>query len=222
MKRKIIALLAGAALLCGITGCENTEGNISAPESSTNSDTSSVEESSTAEPDSSTENSTDNSSEPSENMIQSVKPEIEIDGQLISLPCKVKDIENITIDQEYSFAAMSLDDGSYMSGGFYSYNDVRRVGGIYLEGDCTEISDLSEETVIGINVEPDDYFGSVSFSYLGLTRDSDKDDIIAMFGEPDAGLNTYMCYYLGEKGSVSFSLNSSNRIRKIEIFLNIR
>lgn len=220
MKRRIIALIAGAALLCGIAGCENTEGNVSAPESSTNSEnsTSNVEQSSTAEPDSSTEDSTNNSSEPEEsNTIQSVKAEIEMDGQLISLPCKVKDIKNITIDQEYSFAVVSQDDGSYMSSAYFFYNNIR-AGGIFLEGDCSEISDLSEENVIGFTLNED----IVPMSYLGLTYNSNRDDIIAMFGEPDAGQNTYMCYYFGEKGSVSFSLNSSNRIRKIDIFLNIR
>ena len=223
MKRKIIALLLGTAMLCAVTACDKNEGSVSNTDSSNNSEstTGSTEDSlsTPSAPDSSSEESTGSTSEPSEsNTIQSVKAEIEVDGQLISLPCKVKDINNIKIDQEYSFVVAAQDDGSYVSSAILYYNNIR-VGGIFLEGDCSGVSDLSEEKVIGLIINDK----SVPISYMGLTYNSDKDDVIAKLGEPDSGENSYMCYYYGEKGSVSFFLDSfSYKIDGVDIFLHVR
>lgn len=195
IKKPLSALLA-AVMLCGLTGCGKNENSVPESLSDSTSDISSV------------------SGNSSEN-VQSPTFDIEMDGQHISLPCKVKEINNITVDRQYSFSAFVLENGREISSAFFYYNG-KRAGQIYLEGDCTKSNELDEENVIGLSLD------SVPMSYMGLTNDSGRSDIVGILGEPDRGENTTLVYYIEPEGSVSFDLNPKDKVDEIWLYMYIR
>lgn len=231
---KPLSALLAAAMLCGLAGCARDEGTSSEPESSEASQSVSTvvsqdnSESNSQNTSQNTSQSTsssvpgnisDNSaasSQPSESTQYEID-NIEMDEQPISLPCKVKDIKNITIERGRFFSVKQRDNGEYMSSSYFDYNGVR-AGQIYLEGKCSQKPDLSEEKVIGLVAGN----SSVPVSYMGLTYNSDKTEIIRVLGEPEKDDDQYMYYLIEPEGSVTFSLNSENKVTDIAIFLNIR
>ena len=210
MKKVLCAVLA-AALACGLCGCNKDEGArsnapISEPNVTGYENVSQIGEQSA-------ENSTENSDETSAVVI---KPEIEMDGQLITLPCKVKDIKGITIDREYSFGVVpTTDNYDEYSTAFIYYNGVQ-AGSIMLEGDCSQKPVLDEETVIGISLKDE-----FPISYCGLTSKSNRNDIMKLFGEPDIGFDKGLIYFIdgNEENNISFYNNSTDKISEIGIFL---
>ncbi len=200
--KKAAALLLVGAMLCGLAGCDLNGTDSSVPINS-----SSVSES-----------NFDHESASDEQNTNLIKPEIVMDGQLIALPCKVKDIAGITIDREYSFVVVPASENvdTYSMAYFY-YNDLR-AGLIRLAGDCSERSDLGDETVVGI-----DLFDEIPGACLGLTFQSKREDIIDMLGDPDSGGNTVMIYYIGGNPAdhIDFDLNSNGKIRAVRIYLGI-
>ena len=143
--------------------------------------------------------------------------DVKLNDQLVTLPCKVKDIKNVTIEVGRNFSVKQRDNGSYMSSSLFDY-DGTNAGTIYLDGDCSNISDLGEVTVIGIAAGD----SRVPVSYMGLTFGASKDDIIRTLGAPADENDDYIYYYIEPEGSVTFSLNSENKVEDIAIFLNIR
>lgn len=236
---KLLSALLTAAMLCSLTGCrENNDSPFESSDvSQSSSENSEKSESSGAAHEglnnelfttttSSTTTTTTTSSSTLNNSSVSVQHnestqleqiDVKMDEQLISLPCKVKDIKNITIDHGRNFSVKQRDNGTYMSSSLFEYNDAT-AGTIYLEGDCSGIADLSEVTVIGITV------GDIRIpvSYMGLTLDSAKADIIRTLGDPVEEKDDYIYYYIEPEGSVTFSLNSEDKVSDIAVFLNIR
>ena len=159
---------------------------------------------------------TENSDEPS---AVEIKPQIEMDGQLITIPCKVKDIKNITIDREYSFAVVPASENvDEYSGAFFYYNGIR-AGIIRLEGDCSQKTVLDEETVVGF-----DLYADIPFSYYGVTPESNRDDIIKVLGEPDEGYDTLLKYYIdgNPADQIHFDLNySDSTVHAVYIYLGM-
>lgn len=208
--KKALCFGLAAVLAFLFCGCAKEESSV--PTSVVQSTTQNVSESGSSLSSSISENSaiSDNMSKD----VISPSFEIEFNGQSICLPCKVKKINGIKIDTEYSFGSYQRDDGKYMSFAYYYYNN-KRAGQIYLEGDCTRRSpDLDEENVIGLSVAD----SSVPMSYFGLTFGSDEKDITDMFGESDYGKT----YYIEPEGSVIFFLNSKNKVKEIQLFVDIR
>ena len=222
--KKAAALLTAIVLLCGLAGCSKKETGSSAPDSVSSPKQSSEISSDngvSSVPQITVESSVVSTESAGSSDIQSpvkVKPEIEMDGQLISLPCKVKDIKGITIDREYSFVVVPASENvDEYSTAFFYYNEIR-AGGIRLEGDCSEKTDLGEETVTGIDLNRD-----ISFSYYGLTFDSNKEDIIDVLGEPNKNFDNYLSYYIDKDPAnhVAFSLDSKGKIHDVSIYLGI-
>lgn len=213
--KKVIALLAAGALLCGLAGCDKKDTGSSAP-NSVQSTPQSVPESKPAAQ--STGTSSDNSVSSKPQRTVELKPEIEMDGQLISLPCKVSDIEGINIDSERSLTAIPEmgNEVGYTDAAYY-YNDSNV--NIRLAGDCSDKTDLNEETVIGIVVHSD-----ITFNYSGLTPDSTIDDVVAAFGEADEVKDAanYLRYYIDNDPSncVDFSIDPTNgNLKDVRILL---
>lgn len=186
--KRIFALLAAAVLLCGLAGCGKKDTGSSAPNR-----VSSVPEKESEPAQSSatgTGTSSDNSVSSVPQRTAEIIPEIKMDGRLISLPCKVKDIDGITIDTEepLTVTPATENEAEYSTAKLYC-NDVR--GSIRLAGDCSEKTDLNEETVIGIELRE-----GIPFSYSDVTYDSTMDDVIAALGEPDRSSDQNKSYFL--------------------------
>lgn len=218
------ALLAAAVLLCGLTGCSKSETDSSAPDSAASvpqsTSVTETKDSQSSEVNSDNSGSSDAQNEQNATPLikPEIKPEIVMDGQLITIPCKVKDIEGIMIDREYSFAVVPASENveEYSTSYFY-YNGIR-AGGIRLAGDCSKKADLSEETVVGI-----DLFDEIPISCLGLTLQSNREDIIGILGNPDINSDYLLIYYIdGDPANhIDFSLKSNGKIDAVRIFLGI-
>ena len=227
---KLLSALLTAAMLCSLAGCrENNDSPFESYDISQNSSENSESSGAAHEglnnelfttTSSAATSSTLSSSSVSVQQNESTQLEqidVKMDEQLISLPCKVKDIKNITIDRGRNFSVKQRDNGTYMTSSLFDYNDAT-AGTIYLEGDCTGIADLSEVTVIGITAGD----SRVPVSYMGLTFDSAKADIIRTLGDPIEEKDDYIYYHIEPEGSVTFSLNSEDKVSDIAVFLNIR
>lgn len=208
MKKVLCAFLA-AVSACVFCGCGNGSGSVPIGEQSS-AEYGDVPQGGVQSEESSTESSREES--------VGIKPEIEMDGQKIALPCKVEDINGITIDREYSFVVVPAEGNvdEYSTAYFY-YND-KRAGLIRLDGDCSEKADLGKETVVGIDI-----FDDVPVSCFGLTFESTGEDIIDLLGEPDKGGSTIMSYYIDGNSAdhIDFDLNSSGKIKAVRIYLGL-
>lgn len=207
----MIALLAGAALLCGIAGCENTEGNISAPESSTNSDTSNVEDSSVTESESSETTQT---------------------GKF-DWDAAMNDFYINGIKMEYPFSESSLgEDFTFeVDEAFYNYvGDYLKI--IVDHKDCKGLW-LFEAEYKGINEDtytPDCVLSSIYSMYKpsiqGIKYDTLMDEVYKIWGEPnevidrtnksDRNTATYYGKEEGQKVILSYD-NTTNEILTISI-----
>ena len=172
MKRKIIALLAGAALLCGIAGCENTEGNVSAPESSTNSEnsTSNVEQSSTAEPESSETTRTGKFD------WDAAMNDFYINGIKMEYPFSESSLgEDFTFDVDSAFYS---DVGDYLKINV----DHRNCTGLWLFE--AEYKNITNETY-----NKDCIVSAISYmfkpSIQGITEKTSMENVYALWGEPN-------------------------------------
>ena len=216
--KKVIAILAAGALLCGLAGCDKKDTGSSAPNNVQSVPQSVPENKSEAAQ--STGTSSDNSVSSAPQRTVEIKPEITMDGKLISLPCKVKDIKGITLDTEVSFIGVpaTADGVEYSQVTFY-LNDAR--GTIRLAGDCSEKTDLGEETVIGIELRE-----GIPFSYSDVTSDSTMDDVLSVLGEPDRSSDQNKSYFLryyidGDPSNyVDFGFNETHdKILVVRVYL---
>ncbi len=244
MKKLYVSAALAAAMLLGLSGCSErpqSSGagngdeselfvNTSQKKTDEQSSVKSSDHSETKEP---TEHSMtgSESSEPTENssdltsgsvnnsLNNSAEIDVKMDGELITLPCKVKDFPKIALEVGFNFTVKKRDNGTYMSSTRFVYDD-KNAGSIYLDGDCGKSADLGEETVIGVDVGD----SSIPISYMGLSFNSTKDDIIRTLGEPlETGYGQdYMYYQIEPEGSVTFTFNDENKVSNIAIFLDIR
>ena len=212
---KTFSVLLAAVMICGLTGCGGS-GKTGAPLNAQESELFVSPPPSSSSDTGQHGSGQHDSSQPVESTV-SEPIDFEMDGQTFSLPCKVGDLKNITIDRGFPFSVKKRDNGTYMSTSQFDY-DGTHAGTIYLDGDCSGIADLSEVTVIGI-VAGD---SRVPVSYLGLTFDSTKDDIIRVLGDPVETDGAYLYYLIEPEGSVTFSMDSENKVVDIAVFLNIR
>lgn len=245
MKKRYVTAALAAAMLFALSGCSERSQSSGAGQfgdeselfvntsqkktdeqstvrSSDNSKTKEPTEHSTPGSESSepTENSSDLSSGSVNNSVNnSAEIDVKMDGELITLPCKVKDFPNIALEIGFNFTVKKRDNGTYMSSTKFIYDDMD-AGSIYLDGDCGKSADLGEETVIGVDVGD----SSIPISYMGLSFNSTKDDIIRTLGEPfETGSGEdYLYYQIEPEGSVTFTFNDENKVANIAIFLDIR
>lgn len=211
--KRVAALLATVTLLCGFTGCNKNETDTSVSLSSLSSPQSvSTDKSEVSQ---SSEFNSDVSSEENTSLI---KPEIVMDGNLITLPCKVEEIDGITIDREYSFVVVSATENVDEYSTAYFYYNGERAGLIRLDGDCSEKADLGKETVVGI-----DFYDNIPVSCLGLTFQSKREDIIDKLGNPDNASGTLLGYYIDGKPAdhIDFDLDSNGKMIAVRIYLEL-
>ena len=215
--KKVIAMLAAGVLLCGLAGCDKKDTGNSVP-NNVQSTPQSVPESK-PEAAQSTGTSSDNGVSSAPQRTGEIKSEITMDGQLISLPCKVKDIEGITIDREDMTVTPATENEAEYSTAKLQYNDVR--GTIRLAGDCSEKTDLDDETVIGIELRE-----GIPFSYSNITSDSTMDDVLAALGEADRSSDQTQSYFLryyidgNPSNYVDFGFNETHdKILVVRVYL---
>ena len=214
--KKVIAILAAGALLCGLAGCDKKDTGSSAP-NNVQSTPQSVPESKPAAQ--STGTSSDNSVSSAPQRTVEIKPEITMDGTLISLPCKVSDIDGLTLDIESISVTPAAEDTVEYSTVNLHYNDVR--GSIRLAGDCSEKTELDDETVIGIELRE-----GIPFSYSDVTSEGTLDDVLAVLGEPDRSSDQNKSYFLryyidGDPSNyVDFGFNETHdKILVVRVYL---
>lgn len=214
--RKFFCVVLAVALACGLCGCEEKD---AAQTSLRESIPGSGSDNSQSTPSSVHESSVD--SEAVSETVSLPKCEIELAGKTISLPCKVKDLpEEITLDTEHPLVSHTLENGTVYDEYFIKYNDMRLDGlsMIYLEGDCSGLSDISEESVIGLNIDNSE----IPMSYMGLTIGSDESEVKEKLGEYDKNVEIGSYYYIGSEGSVIFMYDSERKIRRIWVTLIFR
>lgn len=205
---KSISALLAAVMLFGLAGCSERDPNISQSDS---------ESTGAAFGSESVLFTSSSSSETSASSPEDWEPavvNVEMDDQRILLPCKLGEIKNIAVDRGLTFSVKERDNGEYMTTAEFTYNGA--AGTIYLDGDCSAIADLSDVVVIGIIAE------NVPVSYKGLTLGSSKEEIVRELGDPVEEKDGYIYYHIEPEGSVTFSLNSEDKVSNIAIFLDIR
>lgn len=211
--KRVVALLATAILLCGFTGCNKNETDNSVPLSSL-----SIPQSVSTDKSEVSQSSEFNSDVLSEENTSLIKPEIVMDGNLITLPCKVEEIDGITIDREYSFVVVpSTENADEYSTAYFYYNG-KRAGLIRLDGDCSKETDLDKETVVGIDIYDD-----IPVYCFGLTFQSKREDIIDMLGNPDNAGDTLLGYYIDGNPAdhIDFDLDSNGKMIAVRIYLGL-
>lgn len=211
--KRVVALLATVTLLCGFTGCNKNETDNSVPLSSL-----SIPQSVSTDKSEVSQSSEFNSDVSSEENTSLIKPEIVMDGNLITLPCKVEEIDGITIDREYSFAVVSATENVDEYSTAYFYYNGKRAGLIRLDGDCSEKADLGKETVVGI-----DFYDNIPVYCFGLTFQSKREDIIDMLGNPDNAGDTLLGYYIDGNPAdhIDFDLDSNGKMIAVRIYLGL-
>lgn len=232
---KFLPLIISAFLVCGLSGCstENAPGDApelfaQSQESGSSTDTSvdgglstgDTSSGSSTSSTSSVSSTSGNSSSPTESTSQDVPQstssteeiepiDVKISDQSFSLPCRLGDIANISVDRSVlTFGSFNRNDGKRSSKGDFFYDDIP-AGQIYLEGDCTAKENIDGARVIGL-VTGD---SQVPVTYMGVTFGSGREDIVNALGDPIEEDNTYMYYYIEPKGSVTFTLDSEKRYR---------
>lgn len=204
-------------MLCGMTGC------VKAGEENSVSDSSAVPESAVLSAPESTASSVsedyDTSEDTSETGIK-LNYEIELADHQITLPCKVKELQDFMINISGSLGSLKLDNGGRADQFYIIYNG-ERVGRIALEGNCEGKSDLSDEKVVGIVITNEK--GEIPVSYKGFTIGSDEQDILSALGDIDRELGNSMSYYFIEpEGSVIFRYNKERKVYEIWLRTAVR
>ncbi|MBD5129433.1 MAG: hypothetical protein HDT43_05865, partial [Ruminococcaceae bacterium] len=141
--------------------------------------------------------------------------DVVMDDQRILLPCKLSEIKNIAVDLGLTFSVKERDNGGYMTTAEFLYNG-EKAGTIYLDGDCSAAENLSDAVVIGIIAE------NVPVSYKGLTLGSSKEEVIRELGDPEEEGGGYIYYRIEPEGSVTFSLDTENKVTNVAVFPDIR
>lgn len=205
--KKAVALLAMAALLCGFTGCGESETNSTAISSSSMTS------------DDKPLNSVTVSTSFDLTTVAKAVPTIKIGDETITLPIKCKDLKHIHGDK----LVMPMDNQIGATGLFY---DDERIGQLFIEDyveDYEKEDEYSANNIIRLNLY--DYWGSgaVQIDYMGLSFQSSKDDVIKTLGEPDEtrddGYDSlYLVYSLdGFNGGSVTIIFRNNEISEIEI-----
>lgn len=208
--RKTISVILAAVMLCGMTGCGKNEEQISESESSV------VSESSTQ----SVPESNDVSEESSEitNNVNNLDYEIELAGHQITLPCKLKELQDIMIGLGTRLTPLKLDNGGSADEFCITYNG-ENVGYVHLE--INDITELSERTVVGIRIINKE--GEIPVSYRGFTIGSDEQDILSELGDPDKNLfGSMSSYFIGSEGGIAFRYNKERKVYEIWLRTAVR
>jgi len=108
----------------------------------------------------------------------------------VSIPFKLKDLKNVTIDEEICY---ETDDRCLFSQLWHGDN---RIGTVMLK------------------ISPDSMFDDFEFEYMGLTFSSTREDIINTLGESDT--ENQLTYMIDDKTKISFKI-SDNIVYRVTI-----
>ena len=193
MKKHIISAILTLAMLISITGCSSDTSTSVSDTAQTTASTSHSETPETTTQSTPTSIFSD-SDEPDEHI--TLKKEIEIEGQTISLPCTAGEISNLYIDENTIYPQKIENKDYYASSAYFFYGDCR-IGFITLFDDCSESKNLNNETVIGLEILSSEImFSDIDdVNYMNLSFESTREDIVDAFGEPDEFNDIYLYYY---------------------------
>ena len=126
----------------------------------------------------------------------------------VSIPFKLKDLKNVTIDEEICY---ETDDGCLFSQLWHGEN---RIGTVMLENCSVDEKHKEDKNVVYLKISPDSMFDDFEFEYMGLTFSSTREDIINTLGESDS--ENQLIYMIDDKTKISFKL-SDNTIYRVTI-----
>ncbi len=127
---------------------------------------------------------------------------------MVSLPFKLKDLKNVTIDEEICY---ETDEGCLFSQLWHGDN---RIGTVMLENCSVDEKHKEDKNVVYLKISPDSMFDDFEFEYMGLTFSSTREDIINALGESDE--ENQLTYLIDDKTKISFKL-SDNTIYRVTI-----
>ena len=126
----------------------------------------------------------------------------------VSIPFKLKNLKNITIDEEICY---ETDDGCLFSQLWYGDN---RIGTVMLENCSVDEKHKEDKNVVYLKISPDSMFDDFEFEYMGLTFSSTREDIINTLGE--SNVENQLTYMIDDKTKISFKL-SDNIVYRVTI-----
>ena len=126
----------------------------------------------------------------------------------VSIPFKLKDLKNITIDEEICY---ETDGGCLFSQLWHGEN---RIGTVMLENCSVDEKHKEDKNVVYLKISPDSMFDDFEFEYMGLTFSSTREDIINTLGESDE--ENQLTYMIDEKTKISFKV-SDNIVYRVTI-----
>lgn len=107
-------------------------------------------------------------------------------GQTVTLPCLVKDIDKLTIEEDSLFSA-----GEYCTGYFTDGN--KELGNVFFKS-SEDDKPVGDRTIIGLDFSPIECDG-VDVEYKGLRIGDTSDKIKSVLGEPDEVITDADKYY---------------------------
>ena len=126
----------------------------------------------------------------------------------VSIPFKLKDLKNVTIDEEICY---ETDDGCLFSQLWHGDN---RIGTVMLENCSVDEKHKEDKNVVYLKISPDSMFDDFEFEYMGLTFSSTKENIINTLGESDT--ENQLTYMIDDKTKISFKI-SDNIVYRVTI-----
>ena len=126
----------------------------------------------------------------------------------VSIPFKLKDLKNVTIDEEICY---ETDDRCLFSQLWHGDN---RIGTVMLENCSVDEKHKEDKNVVYLKISPDSMFDDFEFEYMGLTFSSTREDIINTLGESDT--ENQLTYMIDDKTKISFKI-SDNIVYRVTI-----
>lgn len=126
----------------------------------------------------------------------------------VSIPFKLKDLKNVTIDEEICY---ETDDGCLFSQLWHGDN---RIGTVMLENCSVDEKHKEDKNVVYLKISSDSMFDDFEFEYMGLTFSSTKENIINTLGASDT--ENQLTYIIDDKTKISFKI-SDNIVYRVTI-----
>lgn len=184
IKKCVLSLIITSSIVLSMTGCSNSQKDVKI-------ETNPI----------STVDSTEKDNKENYN-------EFSFMNSKVTIPFKLKDLKNITIDEDICFETDEKCLFSQVWCGDY------RIGTLMLENCTVDEKNKGDKNVVYLKISPDLMFDDFEFDYMGLTFNSTKEDIINTLGESE--VENQLTYMIDEKTKISFKI-SDNIIYRVTI-----
>lgn len=184
IKKCVLSLIITSSIVLSMTGCSNSQKDVKI-------ETNPI----------STVDSTEKDNKENYN-------EFSFMNSKVTIPFKLKDLKNITIDEDICF---ETDEKCLFSQ--VGCEDCR-IGTLMLENCTVDEKNKGDKNVVYLKISPDLMFDDFEFDYMGLTFNSTKEDIINTLGESE--VENQLTYMIDEKTKISFKI-SDNIIYRVTI-----